>query len=147
MAVHMHRPSRVGRSGVLDTPRVDDWRHDARCAEFDPDLFFSTGSGWAARNQDEQAKAICFTCPVQRECLNYALAEGLDYGVFGGTSPDDRRKFRKAPAAQGGEPGQRRCEDCNGWFTPAASGRHIYCPTCSARKTQQYKDDYQRSHT
>lgn len=30
------------------------------------------------------AKDICNGCPVRRECLDYKLATGSDYGVWGG---------------------------------------------------------------
>ena len=43
----------------------------------------------------EQAKGICFGCPVQFECLEGALQRREPYGVWGGTSPADRRRLRQ----------------------------------------------------
>jgi hypothetical protein len=44
----------------------------------------------------EAAKAVCATCPVSAECLQWALATGQDSGVWGGTSEEERRAMRRA---------------------------------------------------
>jgi WhiB family transcriptional regulator, redox-sensing transcriptional regulator len=67
------------------------WRHKALCRDMDPELFFPFPG------QDEQladAKAVCRDCPVATQCLEFALANGLDHGVFGGMSEDERRALR-----------------------------------------------------
>lgn len=71
----------------------DDWRHRAECSDADPDLFFPTaGEGTpAGRIQYAEAQAVCAHCPVAADCLEYALDAGLDHGVFGGTTPSERR--------------------------------------------------------
>lgn len=43
----------------------------------------------------EKAKGICFECPVQFECLAGAMRRREQYGVWGGTSPADRRRLRQ----------------------------------------------------
>jgi hypothetical protein len=40
------------------------------------------------------AKTVCETCPVRRPCLGYALAADERFGIWGGTSPKERRKVR-----------------------------------------------------
>lgn len=56
------------------------------------DLFYSDGN-----NTDVQAaKAICFTCPVQERCLEWALDTNEPFGVWGGASERERRRMRKA---------------------------------------------------
>lgn len=42
------------------------------------------------------ARRICHPCPVRRECLSYALAEGLSHGVFGGCSERQRERLRRS---------------------------------------------------
>jgi WhiB family redox-sensing transcriptional regulator len=49
----------------------------------------------------EAAKAICATCPVQPECLRYAIETRQEYGIWGGTTEDERRGLRKAMHAAG----------------------------------------------
>ena len=74
-----------------------DWRADSACREEDPDLFFPVaGEGTpAGKAQYAEAKTVCARCPVRADCLAYALDSGLDDGVFGGTTPDERRQLLK----------------------------------------------------
>jgi WhiB family redox-sensing transcriptional regulator len=44
----------------------------------------------------EVAKRICSDCPVQVRCLEYALENRIDHGVWGGTSERQRRRILKA---------------------------------------------------
>jgi WhiB family transcriptional regulator, redox-sensing transcriptional regulator len=90
-------------SGVVATALAD-WRRSAACRSADPDLFFP-GTGGAGRV--EQAKALCNTCRVRRQCLQYAITEDEDYGVWGGMTEDERRRSswlarsRRASALRG----------------------------------------------
>ena len=78
-----------------EVPKPDQWRHQASCRSVDPDLFFPVGTTGMALDQIESAKAVCTACPVQRPCLEYALATNQDSGVWGGTSEDERRVLRR----------------------------------------------------
>lgn len=73
------------------------WMINALCrGAADPELWFpvtETGPGAA---QVAEAKAVCAGCPVREDCLEFALALGLDYGVFGGLSASERRALRRA---------------------------------------------------
>lgn len=42
------------------------------------------------------AKAVCAQCPVTAECLDYALANGERFGVWGGLSERQRKGIRAA---------------------------------------------------
>ncbi|WP_162467060.1 WhiB family transcriptional regulator [Streptomyces cavernae] len=77
---------------------VDDWRDSAACRTEDPDLFFPVGNTGPALLQIEQAKAVCFRCPVREECLQWALDAGPVMGVWGGTSEPDRRTLQRRAA-------------------------------------------------
>ena len=74
----------------------DQWRDVASCRDTDPDLFFPVGTTGPAIEQIEQAKTVCFECPSQAPCLEFALMTNQDSGVWGGTSEEERRKLRKA---------------------------------------------------
>lgn len=74
-------------------PRV--WRVGAACRDTDPDLFFPVGQTGPAIAHIANAKAVCETCEVQIECLEYALMTNQDAGIWGGLTEDDRRKIRR----------------------------------------------------
>lgn len=81
--------------------RVTDWREDAACLQYDPELFFPDKGG-----SSREAKQICASCLVQAECLDGALAADERFGVWGGLSERERRKVAKrldtaAPAGTG----------------------------------------------
>jgi len=67
------------------------------CRQADPELFFpiAAATGPAAR-QAEAAKAICGHCAVRANCLSYAL-EAMPEGIWGGTTPEERRAARRRP--------------------------------------------------
>lgn len=53
------------------------------------------------------ARAICATCPIRLACIAAALdrAEWEDHGIWGGTTPRQRRAMRRkhrSPLALGG---------------------------------------------
>lgn len=81
---------------------TNDWRDDAACRTYDPELFFpvSAENTPPGRAQYAEAKSVCVACPVRSDCLTYALAAGLDHGVFGGTTPHERRALLKRNAEQ-----------------------------------------------
>jgi len=37
------------------------------------------------------AKRLCGDCPVRESCLRFALATGDRHGIYGGTTPTERR--------------------------------------------------------
>jgi WhiB family redox-sensing transcriptional regulator len=71
------------------------WREDALCRDTDPELFFPVGTTGAALVQIEQARSICRQCPVQADCLEFALRTNQDSGIWGGTSEEERRVLRR----------------------------------------------------
>jgi len=75
-----------------------DWRTLGRCLDEDPELFFPIGSTGPAVLQVAEAKAVCRSCRVQEQCLQWSLEEGLDHGVWGGLDSDERRTLRRHAA-------------------------------------------------
>lgn len=71
------------------------WRQDAECRDLDPNLFFPVGVTGAAVDQIAAAKGICAGCPVRSECLEFAITTNQEFGVWGGTSEDERRVLRR----------------------------------------------------
>jgi WhiB family transcriptional regulator, redox-sensing transcriptional regulator len=67
-----------------------EWMAEGLCANIPPSTFFpSDGAGV------DVARRICATCPVQEPCLEYALANRIDHGVWGGASERERRRILK----------------------------------------------------
>lgn len=73
----------------------DRWRDEAACKDVDPSLFFPAGSTGLALLRINRAKAICARCPVQEECLAFAVATNQEFGVWGGCDEDERRRIRR----------------------------------------------------
>lgn len=80
---------------VLTTQITTDWRDLAECRDSEPSLFFPVGTTGPAVEQIEAAIAICMSCSVREECLQYALETNQESGVWGGYAEDDRRRLRK----------------------------------------------------
>jgi len=78
-----------------------EWMAEGNCRDEPPGTFFpSDGVGV------EVARRICATCPVQGFCLEYALRNRIDHGVWGGASERERRRIARrrrleAAAAEG----------------------------------------------
>src|SRR5690606_33316964 len=77
------------------TQITTDWRDLAACRDSEPGLFFPVGTTGPAVEQIEAAIAICMSCSVREECLQYALETNQESGVWGGYAEDDRRRLRK----------------------------------------------------
>ena len=62
------------------------WRTRGACQTVDPETFFPAPSEPA-----DTAVALCRTCDVQGSCLAWALDVGDCHGVWGATTPRERR--------------------------------------------------------
>jgi WhiB family transcriptional regulator, redox-sensing transcriptional regulator len=85
-----------------------EWWSLAACQSVDPDLFFPMSATKPARSELAAAKAVCAGCPVQSECLQYALAAGPVQGVWGGMTEEERRLLRQRRAKARVRAGRQR---------------------------------------
>ena len=62
------------------------------CQEIDGELWYpeSGGESYALR----QAKEYCEECPVKAECLNFALVNNEQHGIWGGLTVRERLKLK-----------------------------------------------------
>lgn len=64
------------------------------CSEFleytSRDIFFSEYD-----DEVSLAKSICDECPIKKACLRMALELDCEYGIFGGTTPEERRNMKR----------------------------------------------------
>ena len=102
-ALSEYNRQRRSNGAVAGTRRVtyiaqrEDWVADAACKGLDPGMFILRKGepAWPA-------KAVCATCPVSEDCLEFAMRKhgnddgGLSFieGIYGGTSFLDRRNIR-----------------------------------------------------
>jgi WhiB family transcriptional regulator, redox-sensing transcriptional regulator len=64
------------------------WMELARCRDVDAEVFFpSDGPGVQA------AQRYCSECLVRESCLEYALENNIQHGVWGGASERARRRI------------------------------------------------------
>ena len=64
------------------------WMTLGKCRDMDPALFFPS-DGVGVRD----AQRICVVCPMKIPCLEYALDNRIDDGVWGATSEQERRRI------------------------------------------------------
>jgi WhiB family redox-sensing transcriptional regulator len=71
------------------------WMEEGECLRESPELFYPTEHGRTAEDIKslKVAKAICHECPVEEECLRYALRHEMEWGVWGGLSAKERRRI------------------------------------------------------
>lgn len=76
------------------------WRDLAAC-EWVPDeerayFFGDSEDGTPTHLQHEQARLYCYSCPVQVDCLRYCLETDQKYGVWGGLTESQRKRYLTA---------------------------------------------------
>ena len=60
---------------------------------FFPEDFYENGNKTRNSGQAQQiAKETCNRCPIQRQCLEYAIEAQEPHGIWGGTTPYERLK-------------------------------------------------------
>jgi WhiB family redox-sensing transcriptional regulator len=76
------------------------WWEAAACRNSEPELFFPV-SGSVVTADVRQAKLICASCAARVECLNFALRQRQEQGIWGGLTEEERRVLRRRLAANG----------------------------------------------
>jgi WhiB family redox-sensing transcriptional regulator len=67
------------------------WQSRANCMGVDPELFFPERG-----SSTREAKEVCRGCVVREDCLEFAIANGEKFGIWGGMSERERRRVRRA---------------------------------------------------
>jgi WhiB family redox-sensing transcriptional regulator len=73
------------------------WMFSAACRNEDPALFYDADNeGNAARlERTQKARAVCYRCPVRKQCLDTALNNQEAYGMWGGMTAPERWQLAK----------------------------------------------------
>jgi WhiB family transcriptional regulator, redox-sensing transcriptional regulator len=151
-------------SRSLET-RLGRWIDLAACrgtvTSADEDVFFAPDLeelGWdrglatrVAATREQQALAVCDRCPVQVECLAYAVTTRQQYGVWGGKTQQELRRLvastdrlkRRPPldigVQRGPRPGSQRWCPAGHPYEEANTyryGRRQVCRTCQLERVR-----------
>lgn len=85
---------------INDWLAMGSWRLRGACRGLSAEVFYPVSESDA---DAEAAKAICATCPVRPQCLEFALDHREHEGIWGGVTERERRRIlrqrRKTAAA------------------------------------------------
>lgn len=86
------------------------WQKDALCAQPEnkdkQEYFFSNDPA-----EKNEAKNLCFACPVRQDCVKYALETKTIEGIWGGKSDSELRRTLSVNA-EGNEIRRKRAPQC-----------------------------------
>jgi len=95
--VHRHNGSRnrarADDAGTFEWPTPPAWQAQGACKGKGKDPWFPP-AGKEPFTAYAKARIICMSCPVRVECATFALDEVELHGMWGGTTPMDRRRAR-----------------------------------------------------
>ena len=60
------------------------------CSQTDPEAFFPEKGG-----STRDAKRVCAQCEVREQCLKWAIDHDERFGIWGGMSERERRRYKK----------------------------------------------------
>ena len=110
-------------SAAAPLPESATWQDNAACKGHNPDLWHPTSGDVASA---ARAKAICARCPVRQECLDLAISNSEQHGIWAGLRA---RELTRASHAQSvGLVHKVECRNpaCETLFI-RGDGRRFYC--------------------
>lgn len=75
---------------------LDMWQLKASCRGPQAEMFFPpahTERKEEKLRREEHAKAICVTCSVRADCLDYAIRIREPHGIWGGLNESERKQL------------------------------------------------------
>lgn len=69
------------------------WWNEGACVGMHPDLFFKPDR--RLKDPFANGRAVCNRCPVREECLEYALENHEQHGLWGGLNLTERRAVQR----------------------------------------------------
>ena len=66
----------------------EEWQDLGACRTLPVEIFFPP-----AEQEAEEAKSICALCEVRQPCLEFAIAAGERFGIWGGLTTVERRSL------------------------------------------------------
>ena len=73
------------------------WQAQGACRDMDSNMFYYEDQerGPDKEQRIAKAKAICETCKVKTECLEFAIQINERYGIWGGTTEEERQSIKR----------------------------------------------------
>lgn len=84
---------------MTTSPLRPSWFEQANCRSDNANLvatFYPSKTQVVNENAVAKAKAFCAACPVRPDCLEHAVINNEDWGIWGGTTLDERRAIKRA---------------------------------------------------
>lgn len=97
-----------------------DWRDSAACKDTDPDDWFP--ETYSAAHETKMARICFFECPVQENCLEYALNFPETVGMWAGFSQAELKGIRTKRFS--------RCKHCQRRWPKARLTFETTCRYC-----------------
>lgn len=112
---------------------MNDWWERAACKGKDPAIFVIDKG-----QSPGPAKAICAGCSVRDQCLAWAI-ENRETGVWGGTSGEERRRYRRMGTLR-----TKTCVECRAEFQ-TVNHRMLMCSDqCRERRHRRQHEESRR---
>lgn len=94
MLVKFAYPTHMTIEAMVDESQdlVAEWKRRALCQDRDPEYFFPEPHNLTTTRQ---ARGICRVCDVRIECLEYALDNQENHGVWGGLTVRERKRLAR----------------------------------------------------
>ncbi len=67
---------------------MQSWQGNASCAGLESSIFYPP-----SEEESGRAKAVCAECPVQQDCLEFAITVREKDGVWGGATAAERQRL------------------------------------------------------
>ncbi|AVO21663.1 WhiB family transcription factor [Mycobacterium phage MooMoo] len=129
-----------GRINVEMVTGQEEWADRAVCQTTDPESFYPEKG-----SSTKDAKQVCAGCPVRVECLQWALDNNEEFGVWGGYSERERRKIKRGELNPADiEDNEPRCQHCGKKFRPGHRAER-YCSSMCRRLVRAEREKRQRA--
>jgi WhiB family redox-sensing transcriptional regulator len=76
------------------------WQDDAYCRNTGIDFFPET----AYNTKAVPAMQLCEDCPVKQRCLDFAMNNNINWGIWGGRTAPNRRSMKRYRYSRHGKP-------------------------------------------
>jgi len=116
---------RLGPGGDIDVGSAR-----AACRNAPAGLFYPKASRESppqAQARETEAERVCATCPVQTECLSYAVRLQENFGIWGGLTERERHRLAGKRDAEPRPRDPLRCVGPRG-STSTEHHKHEVCP-------------------